>query len=69
MRDIREEIANNTTDTVDSKDVECIIDTNEELEFGSIIASESADNTENDCRPRWDVTGSGSDSDETSDGT
>jgi len=67
--DVREQIANNTTDAVDSKDIEGIIDTNEELEFGGIITSQCADNAKDDGRPGRNVTRGGSDGNETSDGT
>lgn len=69
MEGVREKIASETANTVDSEDIESIVNANEEFELGSIIASESADNTENNRRPGRNVTGGGGNCDKTSDGT
>lgn len=48
------------------EDVQCIIDTEEELELGGIIAGSSTNYTIYDSGPRRDITGSWSDRNETS---
>lgn len=69
MKEIREKIANYTTNTVNSENIESIVNSNEEFELGNIIASERANHTENNCRPWRNVTGGGSNCDKTGDGT
>ena len=67
-RIIREKIADHSANTVDSEDIEGIIDADEELEFGGIIARECTDDTKDDSRPGRDVTGGGGNGNETCNG-
>ena len=54
---------------MDGKDIERIINANEELEFGRVVACDSANHTENDSRPRRNVTRGRSDGNEAGNGT
>lgn len=67
--DLREQIADYTANAMDGKDIESIVDTNEELEFGGIIASKGTHNAKDDGGPGRNITGSRCDGDKTSDGT
>jgi len=64
-----QEISYHTTNTVDCKDIERIVNADEELEFGCIIANDTADDTEDDSRPRRDVSRCRRDGNKTSNGT
>jgi hypothetical protein len=68
-RGIREQIANHTTNTMEGEDIESIVNLDEELEFGAVIAGTRADHTEDDSGPRWDVAGSRGNSNEPSNRT
>jgi hypothetical protein len=69
LKDIRQEIADDTADTMDGKDIKGIIHANEVLEFGRVVARNGTDDTKDNSRPGRDVTGRRSDGNETSDGT
>lgn len=49
-----QEITDETSNTVDGEDIERVIDMEEELEFGGIVASDSSDYTEDNSRPGRD---------------
>lgn len=64
-----EDIANEATNTVDGKDIECVVAAKEVLQLGRVVACNSTDSTEDDSSPCRYVTGSRGDSDQTSDDT
>ena len=49
------------------KDIQSIINADEEFEFGGVVASSSANNAENNSRPSWNVTRPWCDRDEACD--
>lgn len=49
------DIADQTTNAVDGKDIECIVNSKEELNLGSIVRASSADSTKDDSRPWGDI--------------
>ncbi len=63
-----EQVSDDTTDSVDGENIESIIGAHEELEFGSDVAADSTDNTENESRPRRDKAGGRGDGDEACNG-
>ena len=67
--EVREQVTNDTTNAVDSKDIEGIVNTDEVLEFGGIITGECTDNAKDDSGPGRNVAAGRSDGNETSDGT
>lgn len=67
-KDTGKKVTDDTTDTVDGKDVESLVDANEKLELGGKVGGSTTDNTEDGAGPDGDVTGSGGDGDETGDG-
>lgn len=64
-----EDVTNDAADTVLGKDIERVIDAENELEFGGEVAEDTADNAEDEGRPRRDEAGAGSDGDQAGDGT
>ena len=55
---IRENIATDTAESVDSEDIESVINIYHGFDLATIVAADSANNTENNSRPRRNVTGS-----------
>lgn len=53
-----QQVADNTTNGVLSKDIEAIIDSDPELDLGGQIASNTSNNAEDYSRPCGNVTGS-----------
>lgn len=49
------DVADQTTDAVDSKDIKSIVDTEEELDLGGIVGARSAEDTKDDSSPRRNV--------------
>jgi hypothetical protein len=49
------DIANQTADTVNCKDIESVVDSEEEFELGSIVRASGAYNTKDDSSPRRDI--------------
>lgn len=68
-KDTSQQVADNTSDTVLSKHIERLINTQKELELSSKVAADTADNTKDESRPGRDVTRSRGDGDKTSNGT
>lgn len=64
-----EEVSDDTTDTVDSIDIKRIVNTQDILELGTVVASSSTDNTKDNSGPGWDETRSRSNGNETSNNT
>ena len=64
-----EDVSNETTDAVNRKDVESVIAAQEVLELSRVIASDTTAHTEHHRSPGWNVSGTGSNADETSDNT
>jgi hypothetical protein len=48
-------VANETADTVDSENVEGIVDTEKELDLGSVVRTGGAKNTKDNSGPRGDI--------------
>lgn len=63
------DVASNTTNSVDGKDIESVVDANQELELGGDVAYNTTDDAENDGSPGGNVTRAGSDGNETGNGT
>ena len=68
-KDTSQQVTDDTANTVLSKHIESLIDTEQELELGSKVAADTTDNTKDDSRPGRDITRSRGDGDETSNGT
>ena len=53
------DVADQTTDAVDSKDIKSIVDTEEELDLGGIVGAGSTEDAKDDSSPRrnvaWDM--------------
>ena len=49
------DVTDETANAMDGKDVEGIVDTEDELELCCIVGEASAESTEDDCRPDWNV--------------
>ena len=64
-----EDISNETTNAVDRKDVEGVIAAQEVLELSRVVASNTTAHTEDHRSPSWNVSGTRSNADETSDDT
>ena len=63
------QVANGTTDSVEGEDIKRVINSNDELQFGGVVGGDSTDNTVDDGGPGSNITGAGSDGNETSNGT
>lgn len=50
------DVADETTDSVHGKDVEGIVNAQEELELSSIVGERGSEDAENDSRPDRDIT-------------
>lgn len=68
-KDASQEITNNTADTVLSEDIEALINSKNKLELGGKVAADAADETKDKSRPGGDVTSTGGNGNETSNGT
>lgn len=68
-KDTSQQVTDNTANTVLSKHIERLIDAEHELELGSKVAADTADNTKDESRPRGHITRSRGDGDKTSNGT
>jgi hypothetical protein len=64
-----QQISDQTANTVNGKDIEGIVDVKQELELGSIIASNASDHAEDDCSPGGNEPTAGSDCDQSSNDT
>lgn len=49
-------VANETANAVDGKDIESIVDSEKELDLGSVVRASSANSTKDNSSPRRDVT-------------
>lgn len=67
--DTGEEVTDDTANTVLSEDIKSVVDVDEELELGGVVAGGASDNTVDDSSPGSDETRAGSDGDETSNDT
>lgn len=63
-----QQVANDTTNTVDGKDIESLVNAHEELKLGGEVAADATNNTEDNRSPRGNETGTGGDSNQSSDG-
>ena len=63
------DVSNETTNAVNRKDVEGVIAAQEVLELSRVVASDTTAYTEHHRSPGWNVSGTRSDADETSDNT
>lgn len=64
-----EDVADETANGVLSKNIQSIVDSEEELELGGIVGACGSDNTIDDSGPGGDITGARSDGNETGDDT
>jgi hypothetical protein len=64
-----QEVADDTTDTVLSEHIEALINAKDKLELGAKVASDGADNTEDNSSPRGNVTSARGDGNETGNDT
>lgn len=65
----REDVSDETTDAVNRKNVESVIAAQEVLELSRVVASDTPAYTEHHRSPGWNVSGTRSNADETSDDT
>jgi hypothetical protein len=63
------EVADDTANAVDSKDIEGLINTNEELELGGEVAADTTNNADDQSTPGSDETSTRGDGNKTGDGT
>lgn len=68
-KDTSQQVSDDSSNTVLSEDIEGVVNVDEELELGGVVACGSSDNTVDNSGPWWDVSRSWSDGDETSDDT
>lgn len=62
-----EQVADQTANSVHGEDIESVIDFEKVLELGSVVAADTADNTEDNSRPGGNETGTRRDGNETGD--
>lgn len=67
-KDTRHDVACHTADAVDGKDVEGIVDANEELELGGKVAANGTDDADDEAAPGSDETRSGRNRNKTGNG-
>lgn len=60
-----QEVSDDATDGVLSKDIETVVDSDPELDLGGQVAANATHNTKDDRRPRRDEAGGRRDGDET----
>jgi hypothetical protein len=68
-KETRQEVADNTTNGVLSEHIEAFVNADQELDLGAEVASDRANNAEDDSGPRRNETGTRGDGDETSNDT
>lgn len=67
-KDTGENVANDTANTVDSKDIEGLVDADEELELGGEVAADTADDADDEGTPGGDEASGRGDGNEAGDG-
>lgn len=63
------DVTDHAADAVDGEDIESIVNTDEELELGSEVADDAANDAHDEGAPGGDEAGAGGDDDEAGDGT
>jgi hypothetical protein len=53
-----QDVADQATNTVYSEDIECVVASEEVLQLRGVVASDTTADTEDDCGPGGDVSGS-----------
>lgn len=64
-----QDVADETANAVNGKDVKSVVDAEEELELGRVVCACTAEDAKDDGGPCWDEAGTGSDADETGNDT